>query len=172
MPIDSHSPLVVVLSATAALMPLNAAGQLSPEVSSARCTPAVNELHYPAAALSARIIGVVSATVDFDNRGAIASIQAKGHPLLASGVVTALRSAVPTSTCSGQKAAMQFSFVIDDGIDPKTPISVTSVSAFDYRIVAPAEVIEMSISDPAWIFSRKGRFFHHVKIALSKLKFW
>ena len=117
-------------------------------------------------------MGIVSATVDFDNQGAIASIEAKGHPLLVSGVVTALRSGLPTATCSDQKAAMRFSFVIDQDLDPKTPISVKSVSAFDYQIVAPAEVIEVTISDPAWVFTRKGRFLHHVKIVLSKLKFW
>ena len=172
VPIDLFHPLVVIMSAGAALMPLNAAGHSSQEVSSAQCTPSVNELHYPAAALSGRIEGTVWVTVDFDNQGAITSIESKGYPLLVSEVLTALRSARPTTTCSGQKAAMRFSFVMDQHIDPNTPISAKPVTALDYEIVAPAEMTEVSNSDPPWIFTRKGRFFHHLKMALSKLKFW
>jgi hypothetical protein len=169
----SFSLLLCVCSASAvvAQTPFEAAGQLSQEVS-VPCTVAVEGFRYPPAAVSARIMGVVSATVDFDNHGAIGSIAVKGHPLLASDVVKTLRSASPIERCAGQKIAMRFSFVLDNNLEPKTPVSVRSVSAFDYQIVAPAPVIGVSISDPAWIFSRRGRFFHHAKMALLKLEFW
>jgi hypothetical protein len=130
------------------------------------------ELSYPTAALTARVMGVVSATVDFDNQGAIGSIEVKGHPLLASDVVKALHSVSPFEKCAGQKLAMRFSFVVDPNLKPMTPVSVRNVSVFDYQIVAPAPVIEATISDPAWIFSRRGRFLHHLKMALLQLKFW
>ena len=161
--------LFIVL-ALAALTPLKAGG-LSQEASS-RCAPAVDQLRYPTAALSARIMGTVWATAEFDDTGAIASIETKGHSLLVSEVEKALRSAAPSSACSRQQAAMQFSFVIDQNLDPKTPVSVKPVSALNYQIVASAELVEVTIADPAWIFTRKGRFLHHVKLTLSKLKFW
>lgn len=132
----------------------------------------MDELRYSPAAVSARIAGVVSASVDFDHRGAIGSVDIKGHPLLASGVVAALRSAQATAACSGRKVQMQFSFVIDQNLVPTTPASVSKVSAVDYKIVAPAPVIEVTITDPAWTFNRRGRFLHHLKMALTKLQCW
>lgn len=131
---------------------------------------AVNELSYPPAAVTARIMGVVFATVTFDNQGAVASVDTKGYPLLASSVVVALSLVPPRTECSGQKIAMRFSFVLDQNLDPEAPISVTSASSLDYRVVAPSPVIETTVYDPPeWVFTRRGRFFHHLKTALSKL---
>lgn len=152
-------------------MPFEAVGQLSQEVS-VPCTMAVEGLRYPPAAVTARIMGVVSATVDFDNQGIIGSIEVKAHPLLGSDVVKTIRSTPPIEACAGQKIAMQFSFVLDQNLDAKTPVSVRSVSAFAYEIIAPAPMIEVTNTDPPWIFSRGGRFLHHLKLALLKLEFW
>lgn len=167
-----HSPFLVILSAASALMPVKSQQQLPRETPSSRCTLSLSELRYPAAALSNRIMGTAWATVDFDDEGTIASIQTKAHPLLASEVVRALRSTAPTETCGGQRVAMQFKFILDQDLDPKTPPSVRTVATFSYEIIAPAEVVVVTISDPAWVFSRKGRFFHRVKRVLSNLKFW
>lgn len=149
----------------------SATEQLSQEVS-AQCTVPVNDLPYPPAAVAARIRGVVSATVVFDNQGAIASIDVNGYPLLASAVWTTLHSTPPITACAGQKIAMHFSFVLDDNLKPNTPASVTAASTADYRIVAPTPIIESTLSDPAWVFTRHGRFSHHLMLTLSKLKFW
>ena len=162
--------LLCVSSASASvdLMLLTASAQL-PQEASAQCTLPLGALRYPPAALTARIMGIVSATVDFDNQGAIGSIEVKGHPLLASEVVKALRSTSPIEKCASHKIAMRFSFVLDENLNPETPVSMRTVSAFNYQIVAPVPLTEVTISDPAWIFSRKGRFLHHLKMALLKL---
>ena len=158
---------VVVVSATLA-RPLSA----SQEASQAECSPLVGELRYPSAALSGRMAGTVWMTVNFDKQGAVTSLQAKGHPIFVSEAENALRSAPLSEACAGQKVEMRFRFVIDQDVDPKTPTSARATAPVDYEIVTPSERIEVTISDPAWLFTRKGRFFHRVRRAFSKLKLW
>ena len=74
--------------------------------------------------------------------------------------------------CWGRSVAMRFTFSINQDIAPGTPVSVKAISTSEYEIVAPAKVIVVSISDPAWAFTRKGRFLHRMKGWLSKLRFW
>jgi hypothetical protein len=165
----SNVRIIAVLSVATLL---TAAGPSSQDRSLARCIPAVNDLRYLALALSGRIMGTVAAAVAFNDDGAVASIHSEGYPDLVVGVETALRSAPVSATCSGEKVAMRFSFVLDQDLDPKTPISIKAVSAFDYEILAPSGWSEVTISDPAWLFTRKGRFLHRVKMVTSRLKFW
>jgi hypothetical protein len=167
-----HHPFAIILTATVALTPSTRAEQLARVPPSSRCSLALSGLRYPPAALAGRIMGEVSATVEFDPQGAITSIQTQAHPLLASEVARALRATVPAEPCASQRIEMHFKFILDQDLDPKTPPSVRTVATFSYEIIAPAEVVVVTISDPAWVFSRKGRFFHRVKRVLSNLKCW
>jgi len=169
---DTGRSSKIILLSVAALMPLTAAEPPHQDASPPQCTPIVKDLRYPAIALSGRIMGKVAASVKFDSNGSVASIESEGYPILAAGVEMALRSAPASAMCSGEKVAMNFSFVIDQDLDPKTPISIESVSVFDYVILAPTQWIEVTISDPAWTFTRRGRALHRIKPVLSKLKFW
>lgn len=172
MVVRSYRRCVYLLSAAVALTSLPALALSLQEPGSAPCVPSAPGLSYPQAALSARIMGTVWTTAAFSNEGSVASIESKGHPLLVLEVASALRSAAPTSMCAGQKVRMEFDFIISPDLKPTTPTSVHALSAFKYEVVAPAEIIETTIADPAWIFSRKGRFLHRVKTALAKLTFW
>jgi hypothetical protein len=118
------------------------------------------------------MMGSVTATLDIDERGEISTLEAKGNPLLAAGAVAALRSAHFSDGCLIRTVVIRFSYRLEQDLDPHTPVAATAVSSDEYEIVAPAKVIEITISDPAWVFSRKGRFLHRVGRWFSKPRFW
>jgi len=140
--------------------------------SSDTCLFALTDPRYPAFALDARIMGPTTATFDVDTSGNVVRLESKGHPLLAAGAEEMVRSARFNSVCWGRRVEIRFLFRISGDIAPETPVSARAISATEYEIVAPAKVIEVTTSDPAWLFTRKGRFLHRVEHWLSKLRFW
>jgi hypothetical protein len=136
------------------------------------CVHFSTELQYPAVALDNRIMGLVTTTFDTDENGEILRLEATGHPLLTVGAIAALRSAHFSSGCLGHAIVVRLSFRIDQDLDPHTPTAVKVISSDQYEIVAPAQTIEVTNYDPAWIFSRKGGFLHRLSRWLSKLRFW
>jgi hypothetical protein len=136
------------------------------------CTLDVEGLRYPPDAVSGRIMGTVESILVFTEGGELASIRSHGHPALVKAAEAALHSSRPSGGCSGQQTTMRFDFVLNQDLDPKTPVSVRRDSASLYEIIAPSGWIEVTITDPAWAFTRHGRFFHHLKGMLSHLKLW
>jgi hypothetical protein len=72
----------------------------------------------------------------------------------------------------GRTILMRFSFVLDQDLEPGTPVAVKAISNDEFEIVAPAKRIEITTYDPKWIFTRKGRFLHRLRGWISKLRFW
>jgi len=142
------------------------------EAPSATCFPIITSLRYPAPALATNIMGTVTSAVAVDSNGGVAQLEPTGHPLLAAGVQEALLTARFSSGCWGQTVALRFNSRLDQKLDPATPVSVKAASAHAYEIVAPAGVIVVSNFDPAWVFTRKGRFLHRVRAWMSKVRFW
>jgi hypothetical protein len=136
------------------------------------CVHLPTDLQYPSPALDNRIMGLVTTTFDTDENGEIRQLEAKGHPLLTVGAEAALRSASFSGGCLGRTVVMRFSFRLDPDIDSHTSVAVRAISSDEYEIVAPIQQIEVTISDPAWVFSGKGRFLHRLSRWLSKLRFW
>ena len=150
--------VVGLLALTAAASAQNVEPTIPQGTASASCLSAPLIISYPALALAASIMGPVTATFDIELAGGVTRLEFKGHFLLATGVVEALRSARFDSGCWGRSLSMRFSFRLDQDLASKTPVTVKATSVYEYEIVSPMKLIELSISDPAWEFTRKGRF--------------
>lgn len=74
--------------------------------------------------------------------------------------------------CPGEHYSVKVQFIIGPNTEPDSEILVKRTSDLTYEVTAPAEVVYVSNSDPAWIFTRRGRFFHHMHGLLAKLRFW
>ena len=137
----------------------------------ASCFPDLHNLTYPASALKDRIQGTVDMSFTVNSEGKAAEIHSNAYPSLKESVEVALQSSRMVE-CSGKRISIQVNFRFDDSIDPKSPISARRTSESAYEIVAPVELIEITISDPEWSFTRRGRALHRIKTWVSKLRFW
>ncbi len=142
------------------------------EVPTDHCVPDLTGLKYPTAALEQRIQGFVSIGFTVDSDGKVADIESTAYPLLKAGVEEALLSARLLPECSGQHISMQVNFRLDQDIQPQSPISVKRFSDTAYEVVSPVQWITTTIYDPAYTFTRRGRFLHRVKRWFKKLRFW
>ncbi len=136
------------------------------------CIPSLYHLKYPALALEQRIQGTVNISFVVDSSGKATQLESTAYPLLKSSVEEALELAPLLPACSGQRVSLQVRFLFDDHIDPLSAVSVKRVSDEVVEIIAPLEVVETTIADPAWIFTRRGRVLHRLNSLLAKLKFW
>jgi len=150
----------------------NAGPILAQAISSLPCEYSVADAHYPASALDNHIMGPVRMTVYTDENGGIRRLEAKGHPRLISAAEEILRSAHFSSGCFGRTIEIRFSFRLVQDLDPDTPVTIKTPSTGEYEIMAPLRPIEVTICDPAWLFSRRGRLLHRVNRWLSHLRFW
>jgi TonB family protein len=103
---------------------------------------------YPADALRQRIMGSVVVEFTVGPDGKPTEIEAKGYPLLTAGTEAAMRSVRLAPACSGDRIILSLRHKIDDEIKPGTPVVANRLSATGYEVVAPGEVVEITISDP------------------------
>ncbi|QOY91142.1 energy transducer TonB [Paludibaculum fermentans] len=129
-------------------------------------------LSYPALVLKSRIQGTVETTVLIDSASMLVEIQSHGYPLLTHQVESAIRAAPFAKTCGGEHFSIRVQFVIDSDVEPDSKILIKRTSDSTYDVIAPAEVVNVTTSDPAWIFTRRGRFLHHMRGLVAKLRFW
>ena len=132
------------------------------------CAPGLDSLTYPALALATRIQGTVSMTFTVGADGKATDIDSAAYPLLRIAVEEALRLVKVAAKCAGQRVAIQVNFELSTSA-PKQPPFTERISEEVWHVLAPAPTIEVAISDPGWIFSRKGRFVHRVRVWLSRL---
>jgi hypothetical protein len=133
------------------------------------CVPNLDHLTYPAAALAARIQGTVNMSFTLDSDGKVADMDGIAHPLLRVGVEEALKSGTMTQACVGQRVSIRVNFLLSSADAPNSAASVERVSEMVWQVVVPAPTIEVTIYDPAWAFTRKGRFLHRVRGWFSNL---
>jgi hypothetical protein len=141
---------------------------MASEARPADCVPALDDLYYPPAVVQARIQGFVSTTFRLGADGRATDVASKGHPFLAWAVEETLQSAPPVPECAGQVITVGVRFVLDD-LRVETP-EVRKLSSMQYEVLTPSPTVDVSNLDPAWVFTRRGRFLHHLKAWLSRLK--
>jgi len=164
----TNRPLQVVLFLAPILIcPLTAVPSSAEE-----CVPELLNPSYPAEALRQRIMGSVLVEFTVGPDGKPTEIEAKGYPLLTVGTEAAMRSVRLAPGCSGDRIVLSLRYKIDDEIKPGTPVVANRLSATGYEVVAPGEVVEITISDPDWVFSRRKRLFHKTQAFVSRLRFW
>jgi TonB family protein len=133
------------------------------------CVPNLDYLTYPAAALSTRIQGTVNLSFTVSADGKVADMDSIAYPSLRVGVEEVLRSATMTQACVGQRVSIRVNFLLSSADAPNSAASVERVSEMVWQVVVPAPTIEVTIYDPAWAFTRKGRFLHRVRGWFSNL---
>lgn len=137
------------------------------------CLPDVTAaLAYPTAVLESRIQGTVESTVHLDSAGNILDLRSTGNPALKDNVEAAIRSAQFGKQCANEHFSVSVNFSFDQNTDPNSKILVRRRSDSVYDVIAPAQVVVVTISDPAWIFTRRGRILHRIHSVVLKLKFW
>jgi hypothetical protein len=147
--------------------------QMPSKGQSESCIPDLTAaLGYPAAVLESRIQGTVESTVLVDSAATAVEIQSRGYPALKDNVEAAIRAAQFEKRCANEHLSVRVNFVIDQNIEPNSKTLVKRPSNSTYDVIAPAQVVVVTISDPAWIFTRRGRFLHHMHRFVSKLRFW
>jgi hypothetical protein len=129
-------------------------------------------LSYPPSVLQNRIQGPVESTVRLDTAANIVEIQSSGYPGLTARVEAVMRSVQFGSGCADEQISVKVNFEISESLEPNSKILIKRLSESSYQVVAPNQVVITTNSDPAWIFTRRGRMLHRMQRALPKLKFW
>jgi Gram-negative bacterial TonB protein C-terminal len=127
------------------------------------CVPDLGGLNYPTAAFQANIQGTVNISFMADSNGKASQVESTAHPLLRAVVIRTLEAVTLLPECSGQRISMQINFHLDQDLPPNSPIVVRRVSETAYEVVSPGKWITTTIYDPAYTFTRRGRFLHRVK---------
>jgi hypothetical protein len=129
-------------------------------------------LSYPAVVLESRIQGTVQSAVFVDSATTAIKIQSRGYPALTDSVEAAIRAAPFEGKCAKEHFSIRVDFIIDQNIEPDSNILIKRTSDSTYEVVAPAKVVVVTISDPAWVFTRRGRLLHRIHGFVSRLRFW
>jgi TonB family protein len=140
--------------------------------SAGECLPEPDRLQYPVAALQRRMQGSLNVQYVVDSNGKASKVEADGHPVFNDAAISALGQELFEPSCMGQQFKMSIQYRLDGDIPQWSPTVAKRLSATAYEVVAPEPVIEVTISDPEWMFNRRKRLFHNLHRFISTLRFW
>lgn len=136
------------------------------------CVPDLTAvLVYPPSVLTKRIQGNVESVVLLDTEANAVEIRSAGYPLLVESVERVLLSMKFGPGCPQGGVSLRINFQISDKIPPDSKTQINRLAESSYEVVAPAQPVEITISDPAWVITRRGRVLHRLQRAIARLRF-